>query len=93
MIDVTGAYTHALIDRPLQVEYPERYGRRGPTVMKLKKSHYGAHQSGCLREQYRNAKVLALGCKLNPKDVSILMCNKDSIDSIVLCYFDDLLFC
>jgi hypothetical protein len=93
MIDVTGAYMHAPIDRPLYVEYPKGYGKRRPTVMKLKKVLYGAHQSGHLWEQYCNAKILALGYKPNPKDVSIFTRTKDGIYSIVLCYVDDFVVC
>ncbi|CCO33250.1 hypothetical protein RSOLAG1IB_12035 [Rhizoctonia solani AG-1 IB] len=52
MVDVTGAYTHAPIDTPLYVEFPDGFGKQGPTVMKLKKALYGAHQSGRLWEHY-----------------------------------------
>jgi hypothetical protein len=93
MIDVTGAYTHTPIDRLLYVEYPEGYGKRGPTVMKLKKVLYGMHQSGRLWEQYCNAKILVIGYKPNPKDVLIFTRTKDGIYSIVLCYVADFVVC
>jgi hypothetical protein len=93
MVDVTGTYTHAPIDRPLYVEYPKGYGKKGPTVMKLVKALYGAHQSGCLWEQYRNAKILAIGYRPNQKDASIFTCMKDGIYSIIVCYVDDFVIC
>ncbi|KAF8693981.1 Reverse transcriptase (RNA-dependent DNA polymerase), partial [Rhizoctonia solani] len=94
MIDVTGAYTHVPIDRDLYVEYPKGHGKKGPTVMKLKKALYGAHQSGRLWEIYQNDKVLVLGYRCCKKDVSIFTrTTKDSIYSIIICYVDDFVIC
>ncbi|CEL61400.1 hypothetical protein RSOLAG1IB_09992 [Rhizoctonia solani AG-1 IB] len=52
MVNVTGTYTHAPINQPLYVEFPDGFGKNGPTIMKLKKALYGAHQSGRLWEHY-----------------------------------------
>ncbi|KAJ1299862.1 hypothetical protein OPQ81_002656 [Rhizoctonia solani] len=94
MIDVTGAYTHAPIDRELYVEYPDGYGKNSPTVMKLKKALYGAHQSGQLWEQYRNDKILTLGYQYCQKGVSIFTrMTKNGIYSIIICYVDDFVIC
>ena len=51
VIDVHGAYTHAPINRPLYVEFPEGFGKGGSLVMKSNKALYGAHQSGFLWEK------------------------------------------
>ncbi|KAB5587551.1 Copia protein [Ceratobasidium theobromae] len=93
MVDVTGAYTHTPIDRELYIEYPEGYGKGGPTVMKLKKALYGVHQSGRLWEEYRNAKILAIGYCPNQKDVSIFTRMRNSVFSIIVCYVNDFVVC
>ncbi|KAB5588690.1 Copia protein [Ceratobasidium theobromae] len=93
MVDVTGAYTHTPIDCKLYVKYPEGYGKGGPTVMKLKKALYSAHQSGRLWEEYRNAKILAIGYRPNKKDVLIFTRMRNSVFSIIVCYVDDFVVC
>ena len=93
MVDVHGAYTHAPIDRPLYVEYPEGFGKGGPTVMMLKKALYGAHQSGYLWEKYRNEKLTAIGYTANPADPSIFRRECNDILCILVCYVDDILIC
>ncbi|KAF8715625.1 Reverse transcriptase (RNA-dependent DNA polymerase), partial [Rhizoctonia solani] len=76
------------------LKYPKGHGKGGPTVMKLKKALYGAHQSGHLWENYQNNKIIALGYRCCKKDVSIFVCtNKDSIYSIIICYVDDFVIC
>ncbi|QRW04445.1 Copia protein [Ceratobasidium sp. AG-Ba] len=56
MVDVTGAYTHAPMDIPQYVEFPEGYGKGGPKVMLVKQALYGSHQAGHLWELFRNGK-------------------------------------
>ncbi|KAB5587973.1 Copia protein [Ceratobasidium theobromae] len=93
MVDVTGAYTHAPIDRELYVEYPEGYGKGGPTVMKLKKALYSTHQSGRLWEEYQYTKILAIGYCPNQKDVSISTRMRNGVFSIIVCYVDNFVVC
>ncbi|QRW21965.1 Copia protein [Rhizoctonia solani] len=93
IIDITGAYTHAPIDQPLYVEFPEGFGKKGPYVMRLKKALYSAHQSGYLWEQYRNNKIDSLGYTINPANISVFTRNKDNIFTMMIAYVDDFLIC
>ncbi|KAJ1299491.1 hypothetical protein OPQ81_003803 [Rhizoctonia solani] len=93
IIDVTGTYTHAPIDRPLYVEFPEGFGKGGPTVMLLKKALYSAHQSGYLWEQFQNEKLSSISYSANPADISIFTRHSNSIMTIIVAYVDDFLIC
>ncbi|KAJ1300491.1 hypothetical protein OPQ81_005305 [Rhizoctonia solani] len=89
MVDVTGTYMHAPIDQELYVDFPNGFGKGRPTVMKLKKALYGAHQSGCLWEHYHNDKITALGYCANGKDASIFTHSQNNIYSIIICYVNN----
>ncbi|CEL57092.1 hypothetical protein RSOLAG1IB_12068 [Rhizoctonia solani AG-1 IB] len=93
IINVTGAYTHPPINRPLYVEFPEGFGKSGPYVMRLKKALYGAHQSGYLWEQYRNNKIDLLGYTINLANISVFTRNQNEIFLIIVAYVDDFLIC
>ncbi|QRW09844.1 Copia protein [Ceratobasidium sp. AG-Ba] len=93
MVDVTGAYTHAPMDIPQYVEFPEGYGKGGPKIMLVKQALYGSHQAGHLWELFRNGKYTAIGYRPCAKDVSIFTRTKDGVFSIIICYVDDFVIC
>ncbi|QRV83053.1 Copia protein [Ceratobasidium sp. AG-Ba] len=93
MVDVTSAYTHAPMEIPLYVEFPEGYGKGGPTVMFVTQALYGSHQAGYLWELFRNGKFIAIGYRPCAKDDSIFTRNKNGVFSIIICYVDDFVIC
>ncbi|KAJ1300046.1 hypothetical protein OPQ81_011166 [Rhizoctonia solani] len=91
MINITGAYTHADIDHPIYIKFPEGFSKGSSHVMLLKKALYSTHQSGYLWEKYHNDKLFTIGYATNPADVSAFTCKLNGVTSLLLVYVNDIL--